>query len=89
LRYLLITYVRKPNGQIDEMVTVSKRLKQADIQTCNIILDYSKRKIDKCVIEGKVLDTDWDRMNDYYNKIYPSLISQLEKSNSEVLPKTK
>jgi hypothetical protein len=89
LRYLLITYVRKPNGQIDEMVTVSKRLKQADIQTCNIILDYSKRKIDKCVIEGKVLDTDWDRMNDYYNKIYPSLISQLEKSNSEVLPKSK
>jgi hypothetical protein len=89
MRYLLITYVRKPNGQIDEMVTVSKRLKQADIQTCNVILDYSKRKIDKCVIEGKVLDTDWDRMNEYYNKIYPSLIGQLEKSNSEVLPKSK
>jgi len=89
MRYLLITYVRKPNGQIDEMVTVSKRLKQADIQTCNVILDYSKRKIDKCVIEGKVLDTDWDRMNVYYNKIYPSLIGQLEKSNSEVLPKSK
>ena len=85
----MITYVRKPNGQIDEMVTVSKRLKQADIQTCNVILDYSKRKIDKCVIEGKVLDTDWDRMNEYYNKIYPSLIGQLEKSNSEVLPKSK
>jgi hypothetical protein len=89
MRYFLITYVRKPNGQIDEMVTVSKRLKQADIQTCNVILDYSKRKIDKCVIEGKVLDTDWDRMNEYYNKIYPSLIGQLEKSNSEVLPKSK
>ena len=85
----MITYVRKPSGQIDEMVTVSKRLKQADIQTCNVILDYSKRKIDKCVIEGKVLDTDWDRMNEYYNKIYPSLIGQLEKSNSEVLPKSK
>lgn len=89
MRYLLITYVRKPNGQIDEMVTISKRLKQADIQTCNVILDYGKRKIDKCVIEGKVLDTDWDRMNEYYNKIYPTLISQLEKSNSEVLPKSK
>jgi hypothetical protein len=87
MRYLLITYIRKPNGQIDEQVTVSKRLKQADIQTCNVILDYGKRKIDKCVIEGKVLDTDWDKMNDYYNKIYPSLIGQLEKSNSEVLPK--
>ena len=89
MRYLLITYIRKPNGQIDEQVTISKRLKQADIQTCNVILDYGKRKIDKCVIEGKVLDTDWDRMNEYYNKIYPTLISQLEKSNSEVLPKSK
>jgi hypothetical protein len=89
MRYLLITYIRKPNGQIDEQVTISKRLKQADIQTCNVILDYGKRKIDKCVIEGKVLDTDWDKMNEYYNKIYPTLISQLEKSNSEVLPKSK
>ena len=89
MRYLLITYIRKPNGQIDEQVTISKRLKQADIQTCNVILDYGKRKIDKCVIEGKVLDTDWDRMNEYYNKIYPTLISQLEKSNSEVLTKSK
>jgi hypothetical protein len=79
MRYLLITFVRKPGGQIDEMVTVAKRVKTADIQTCNVILDYAKRKIDKCVIEGKTLDQDWDKMNEYYKKIYPALISQLEK----------
>jgi hypothetical protein len=89
MRYLLITYVRKPNGQIDEQVTVSKRAKTSDIQTCNVILDYAKRKIDKCVIEGKVVDTDWEKMNEYYKRVYPSLIIQLEKSNSEAVKPVK
>jgi hypothetical protein len=79
MRYLLIQFLRKPNGQIDEQVTVSKRVRASDIQTCNLILDYAKKKIDKCIIEGKKLDTTWDRMNDYYKRIYPSLIAQLEK----------
>jgi len=81
MRYLLITFLRKANGQIDEMVSVNKRVKTADLQTCNVILDYAKKKIEKCVIEGKVVDTDWDRMNDYYKRIYPTLIDQLEKNN--------
>lgn len=79
MRYLLITFVRKPGGQIDEMVTIAKRVKPADIQTCNVILDYAKKKIEKCVIEGKVVDTDWEKMNEYYKRVYPTLISQLEK----------
>ena len=79
MRYLLITFLRKPNGQIDEQVAVSKRVKSSDIQMCNVILDYAKKKIDKCVIEGKILDSDWDKMNEYYKRIYPSLVAQLEK----------
>jgi hypothetical protein len=79
MRYLLIQFLRKPNGQIDEQVTVSKRVRASDIQTCNLILDYAKKKIDKCIIEGKKLDTTWDRMNYYYKRIYTSLIAQLEK----------
>jgi len=47
-----------------------------------VILDYSKKKIDKCVIEGSIVDTDWDRMNEYYKRVYPTLIDQLEKNNS-------
>lgn len=79
MRYLLLTFLRKPNGQIDELVHVSKKLKNSDISTCNVILDYADNTIVKCVIEGKKLDTDWDRMNSYYKKIYPSLIEQLTK----------
>lgn len=79
MRYLLITFLRKPGGQIDEMVAVSKRVKPADIQTCNVIIDYAQKKVDKCIIEGKVVDTDFERMDAYYKQVYPNLIAQLEK----------
>ena len=82
MRYLLITYLRKPGGQIDEQVTVSKRVKPTDISMCNVIVDYQNKKVDKCVIEGKIVDTDFDRMNTYYKQIYPNLIEQLEKNNA-------
>jgi len=81
MRYLLITFFRRPGGQIDEQVTVSKKIKPSDLQTCNVILDYSSKKVEKCVIEGKTTDTDWEKMNEYYKKIYPVLIEQLEKNN--------
>ena len=79
MRYMLITFYRKPGGQIDEQVTVSKKVKQSDLQTCNVIIDYADKKIVKCVIEGKVLDTIFEKMDAYYKKVYPNLISQLEK----------
>lgn len=88
MRYLLITFFRKPNGQIDEQVAVAKRVKVSDIQTCNVILDYAKKKVEKCVIEGKFLDSDWEKMNEYYKRIYPSLVAQLEKE-AEITANTK
>ena len=79
MRYLLITFMRKPGGQIDELVAVGKKVKPADLQTCNVIIDYAQKKVLKCVIEGKVVDTDFERMDAYYKKVYPNLIDQLEK----------
>ena len=79
MRYLLITFVRKPGGQIDELVAVGKRVKPADLQTCNVIIDYADKKVIKCVVEGKVVDTDFERMDTYYKQVYPNLIAQLEK----------
>lgn len=81
MKYLLITFLRKPGGQIDEQVQVSKRIRPSDSQVCNVILDFSKKKVEKCVIEGKVVDTDYHKMVEYYRKIYPNLVGQLEKEN--------
>jgi hypothetical protein len=83
MRYLLITFFRRPGGQIDEQVTVSKRVRSSDNQMCNVILDFQTKQVTKCVIEGKVVETDWSKMTEYYRKIYPVIVDQLEKAHSE------
>jgi hypothetical protein len=45
----------------------------------NVILDFAEKKIIKCVIEGKKHESDWDRMYNYYKKIYPDIIDQLDR----------
>ena len=79
MRYLLVSFFRRKGGQIDEMVKVSKRFQESDVSTSNVIIDYADKKVEKCVIEGKKVDTDFDKMNIYYKKIYPNIIDQLEK----------
>ena len=79
MRYWLITYLRQPGGQIDEQAGISKRVKTSDLQSCNVIMDYKERKVIKCVIEGKIVPTDFDRLNEYYKEVYPELINQIEK----------
>ena len=79
MRYLLITFLRKPGGQIDEQVAVAKKVRPSDLQTCNVILDYGTKQVQKCVIEGKTVETDWEKMDAYYKQVYPNLIGQLEK----------
>lgn len=76
---MLITFFRKPGGQIDEQVGFSKRVRPQDEQTCNVILDFKARKVVKCVIEGKIMDTTFDKMHEYYKEIYPQMVSELEK----------
>lgn len=79
MRYLLISFYRKPGGQIDEHVAMTKRVKTSDIQNSNIIMDFALQKIEKCVVEGKIHDTTFERLRDYYSNIYPQLINRLEK----------
>jgi hypothetical protein len=80
MRYLLITYLRKSSGQIDEQVGFSTRLRDKDLSSCNVIVDYKDKKVVKCVIEGKKVQTDFGLMDDYYRKVYPELITQLSEA---------
>ena len=75
----MIQFIRKPGGQIDELVNVSRKIKNSDITTKNVILDYAEKKVEKCVIEGNNHDTSFEKMNEYYKRVYPTLIEQLEK----------
>jgi hypothetical protein len=79
MRYLLVSFLRKKAGQIDEMVSVTKRVRTSDMENTNVILDFADKKVVKCLIEGKEHDTTFDKMRDYYNRVYPNLVGQLEK----------
>ena len=70
--------MRRIGGQIDETVSISQRVRNSDLTSCNVILDFAEKKIVKCIIEGKEHDADFDKMREYYHKIYPNLIVQLE-----------
>ena len=79
MRYLLISFVRKQGGQIDEVVSVSKRIRTGDTNSCNVILDFADMSVVKCVIEGKKHDTTFEQMREYYARVYPELVQQLER----------
>jgi len=81
MRYLLLTYVTKPDGKIDEVMTVSKNLKQRDHQTCNVILDFKKLEVIKASMSGTQVPKDFDRIAGYYHQHYAATIERLFKEN--------
>jgi len=79
MRYLLITYLRKQNGQIDEQVEISRNLRPKDMQICNVVMDFKDKKVERCFIEGKTVSKDWSQLRDYYYTVYPEVIDRIEK----------
>ena len=81
MRYLILTYYQKPNGQIDESMAVSKNLKTRDHQTANVILDFRTLSVLKCSMGGVQVPRDFDRIVQYYHQHYESTISRLFAEN--------
>jgi len=74
----MITFYRKQGGQIDEQVYLSTKIKDKDWTDRNVIIDFGKQKVEKCVVEGQNKELDFFTLKDYYAKVYPQLIEQLE-----------
>ena len=83
MRYLIINYLRKPNGQMDEVVSVSKRTRMRDIQTASVILDFRSQQVIKCSLDGTVVPKDWTRIRDFYHQHYAKIIDDLELINGQ------
>ena len=81
MRYLILTYYQKPNGQIDESMAVSKNLKTRDHQTANVILDFRTLSVLKCSMGGVQVPRDFDRIVQYYHQHYESTITRLFAEN--------
>ena len=77
MRYLILTYYKKPSGQIDEVMAVAQSLKRRDHQTANVILDFRTLSVLKCSMGGVQVPRDFDRIVEYYHQHYESIISRL------------
>lgn len=82
MRYFIVTYYTKPNGQIDEVVAMSKNLKRNDLQTASVILDFKNERVQKCTANGiNIEDKSWDKIAGYYQQYYPHVMERLQKEN--------
>jgi hypothetical protein len=86
MRYLLLTYYRRPSGQVDEAMTLSRNIKQRDLQTANVILDFRDLAVIKCNMDGVSVPKDWDHIVSYYYQHYSSTIERLFVENGHQPP---
>jgi len=87
MRYLLLTYYTKPSGQIDEVMTIAKKLKAKDWRTTNVILDFKDQTVLLCSVAGITAAKDWDTIVGYYYQHYAATIERLFQENGHELPK--
>jgi hypothetical protein len=81
MRYLILTYYQKANGQIDEVMAVARSLKTRDHQTANVILDFRTLSVLKCSMGGVNVPKDFDRIVEYYMQHYEATITRLFNEN--------
>lgn len=81
MRYLILTYYYKANGQTDEAMAVSRNLKARDLQTANVILDFKKLEVVKASMGGVNVPRDFDRIVQYYMQHYENIITRLFNEN--------
>ena len=78
MRYLLVSYIRKPDGQYDEILSVSTKIKKNDWVDQRVILDYKEQKVLKAAVNNTVANKDWEQVSSYYEKNYPEVTKRLK-----------
>lgn len=87
MRYMFVTYYTKPNGKIDEVITVANKIKKKDWQTTNVVMDFQECKILLCSVSGLTANKNWDTIVGYYYKHYAATMERLFQENGHELPK--
>jgi hypothetical protein len=63
---------------MDEIVSVSKKIKLSDSQSCSVILDFKTQQVVQASMDGVTVPKDWNRIRDFYHQHYARLIEDLE-----------
>ena len=89
MRYLIIKYYKKPNGQIDEAMTVSRNLRIRDQQEASVIIDFRDLKVLKASMGESTVPKNFDRIMAYYRQYYRNIIDRLFKENGYTISENK
>ena len=65
MRYMIVTYYKKPNGKWDEITEFKNSLKTKHIQSAKVILDFKEKK---CVKNGLNPEADFEIMLEFYKR---------------------
>ena len=84
MRYFLITFIKRPNGQVDEETQTVNRLKNKDLISANVILDFKDETIIKCRMTEGNIPVDWNTVVGYYSKHYGDTFAQLVRANADL-----
>ena len=65
-RYMIVTYVKKPNGMWDEVTEFKKNLKTKHIQSAKVVLDFKEKK---CVVNSLNREASYEDMIEFYKRM--------------------
>jgi hypothetical protein len=65
-RYMIVTYIQKPNGKYDEVTEFKKHYRMKHSQTAKVILDLADKKVIK---NGINPEADYDDMIEFYKRM--------------------
>jgi len=85
MRYLFLTFYTQASGKIDEVMTVTNKIRKKDWQTVNVILDFKELKVLTSTINGQPATKDWEVIVGYYYQFYAKTFERLFQENGHPL----
>ena len=82
---MIVNYYRRPSGKMDESMIVAARIKDRELQTAAVIVDFQTQRVIKASFDGAVVPKDFDRVVSYYQQHYQDHIQQLLDANGITL----
>lgn len=81
MRYFIIQYVQRANGQYDELSEIRKNLKPRHYSTSAVILDFKELRVLQAHVNGVNAGRDWEKIFQTYVPHYQKQFDMLLKHN--------
>lgn len=65
-RYMIVSYVQKPNGKYDELTEFKRHYRNSHLQSAKVILDLKERRVIK---NGLNSEASYDDMIEFYKRM--------------------